>query len=201
MAIFAKLKKKGMKLSKNIVFSFVLLIIIAALYRVMPGRPGGFAPQIAMALFAGSVIKDRKYAFALPLFSMFISDMIYHVMYLTGAGIFPGFYEGQITNYILFGLITVVGFFVKEKNLVSIAAGSLVGPTVYFLISNFFVWTSNAGLARPNTWEGLMQCYVDAIPFYRTSIMATLFFSAVLFGSYFLLTRAAKVNINAGTQR
>jgi len=193
LAIFAKLKKKGMKLSKNIVFSFVLLIIIAALYRVMPGRPGGFAPQIAMALFAGSVIKDRKYAFALPLLSMFISDMTYHVLYLTGAGIFPGFYEGQITNYILFGLITVVGFFVKEKNLVSIAAGSLAGPTFYFLISNFFVWTSNAGLARPNTWEGLMQCYADAIPFYRTSIMATLFFSAVLFGSYFLLTKAANV--------
>jgi len=182
-----------MKLSRNIVFSFVLLIIIASLYRVMPGRPGGFAPQIAMALFAGSVIKDRKYAFALPLLSMFISDMINHIMYLTGGGIFPGFYEGQITNYILFGVLTVVGFFVKEKNLISIAVGSLVAPTIYFITSNFLVWTSNAGLARPNTWAGLMQCYADGVPFYRTSIMATLFFSGVLFGSYFLLTKAATV--------
>ena len=52
-----------MKLNKSVVGSFVLLVLMASLYRIMPGRPLGFAPQIAMALFAGSVIKDKKVAF------------------------------------------------------------------------------------------------------------------------------------------
>ena len=68
-----------MKLDKNILVSFVLLIIMAALYRAMPGRIWGFAPHIAMAIFGGSVIKDRKLAFLLPVLSLFLSDLIYHV--------------------------------------------------------------------------------------------------------------------------
>jgi hypothetical protein len=186
-----------MKLSRNMVISFVLLVIIAALYRVMPGRPLGFAPQIAMALFAGSVIKDRKYAFALPLLSMFISDLVYQFSYITGGGVYPGFYEGQLTNYVLFGLLTVVGFFIKERKVLSILTGSLVAPTLYFLTSNFFVWLSGSGLQRPKTWEGLILCFNDALPFYRTSIAATLFFSAILFGSHFLLTKPSAVKQTA----
>ena len=46
-----------MNSSKNIVWSFILLIIVAALYRIIPGRPFGFAPQWAMAIYAGAVIK------------------------------------------------------------------------------------------------------------------------------------------------
>ena len=182
-----------MKLSRNIVISFILLVLIAALYRVMPGRPFGFAPQIAMALFAGSVIKDRKYAFALPILSMFISDLIYHLLYLSGAGIIPGFYSGQLTNYILFSLLTVVGFFIREKNILSIVLGSLVGPTVYFLTSNFLVWLGGGGYNRPKTLEGLILCFNDALPFYRNSIAATLFFCAVLFGGYFLFSKSGKL--------
>jgi len=176
-----------MKLSKSIVISFVLLVLIAALYRVMPGRPWGFAPQIAMALFAGSVVKDRKYAFALPLISMFVSDLIYQLLYIAGAGVIPGFYEGQITNYILFTLLTVVGFFINQKSMLSILAGSIAGPVIYFLTSNFLVWMSGGGLGRPKTMEGLIMCYNDALPFFKTSVVATLFFSAILFGSYYLL--------------
>lgn len=183
-----------MKFSKNLVFSFVLLVVVAAVYRIMPGRPWGFAPQIAMALFAGSVVKDRKYAFALPIFSMFISDLIYQLLYVFGAGIIPGFYEGQLTNYILFSLITVVGFFIKERSVFGIVAGSIAGPTLYFLTSNFLVWTSGGGLARPKTFEGLIMCFNDALPFYKTSIIATLFFSAILFGSYFFLVKPSKTS-------
>ncbi|HZG23917.1 MAG TPA: DUF6580 family putative transport protein, partial [Chitinophagaceae bacterium] len=63
-----------MKLNKSIVWSLVLLIVVGSIYRVIPNRPWGFTPQLAMALFAGAMIKDKKWAFALPLFSMFLSD-------------------------------------------------------------------------------------------------------------------------------
>src|SRR4051812_39308658 len=100
-----------MKISKQVVFSFILLVVIASLYRVMPGRPFGFAPQIAMAIFGGAIIKDKKFAFLLPLLSMFLSDTLYEILYRNGIGSMQGFYNGQITNYILFSAMTVFGFF------------------------------------------------------------------------------------------
>lgn len=185
-----------MKISKQVIISFILLVIIASLYRIMPGRPFGFAPQIAMAIFGGAVIKDKKLAFLLPLLSMFVSDVLYEVLYRNGVGNIKGFYEGQITNYILFGSLTIFGFIVKKLNIARIAAASFVAPTVYFLISNFMVWLSNsaeAGLGRPKTFNGLMQCYNDGLPFYPWSLASTFIFSAILFGAYYLLNRRQEV--------
>src|SRR5436309_1213273 len=105
-----------MKITKQVVVSFILLVIICSLYRVMPGRPFGFAPQIAMAIFAGAIIKDKKLAFLLPLLSMFVSDALYEILYRNGVGNIPGFYGGQITNYILFGSMTVFGFIITKLN-------------------------------------------------------------------------------------
>ena len=98
-----------MKMNKSIIWSLVLLIIVAAVYRIIPDRPWGFAPHLAMAMFAGAIIKDKKWAFAIPLFSIFISDMLYHVLYLNGLSSIPGFYEGQLTNYLLFAGVTCIG--------------------------------------------------------------------------------------------
>ena len=69
-----------MKLNKSVLLSFGLLILAASLYRAWPDRPYGFAPQMAMALFGGAVIKDKKLAFLLPLLSMLISDLFYQVL-------------------------------------------------------------------------------------------------------------------------
>jgi len=181
-----------MKLSKQVVISFLLLIVIASLYRIMPGRPYGFAPQWAMAIFGGAIIKDKKLAFILPLLSMFISDALYEILYRNGVGNISGFYEGQLTNYILFGLMTFFGFFIKNFNIGRIALAAVAAPTTYFFLSNFMVWMSNsplAGLGRPKTFNGLLLTFNDGLPFYAWSIAATLIFSAILFGSYFLITK------------
>ncbi|MDP9041674.1 MAG: hypothetical protein M3N30_06800 [Bacteroidota bacterium] len=176
-----------MNSSKKIVWSFLLLVVIAALYRIIPGRPFGFAPQWAMAVFSGAVIKDKKWAFIMPVLSMFLSDLLYQILYLGGITEMQGFYEGQWQNYLLFTLLVFVGFAIKKLNILQITVASIAAPTVYFLASNFLVWASNGvtrGLDRPKTLNGLMLCYADGIPFYEMSILATLLFSAILFGSY-----------------
>lgn len=181
-----------MKITKQVIVSFILLVIIASLYRIMPGRPYGFAPQIAMAIFGGAIIKDKKLAFLLPLLSMFISDALYEILYRNGVGAMRGFYEGQITNYILFASMTIFGFLIKKINVAKVIAASLAAPTAFFLLSNFFVWFSSspdAGWARPKTFNGLLMCYNDGLPFYPWSVASTLIFSAVLFGGYYLFTR------------
>ncbi len=181
-----------MRISKNLIITFTLLIIVASLYRVMPGRPWGFTPQIAMAIFGGAVIKDKRLAFLLPLLSMFISDALYELLFRNGIGSIPGFYEGQVTNYILFASMTVFGFLIKGINITKIIGVSVIAPTTFFFISNFFVWASNspdAGLQRPKTFNGLLLCYQDALPFYYWTVPACLIFSALLFGGYYLFMK------------
>ena len=176
-----------MNSSKNIVWSFVLLVIIAALYRIIPGRPFGFAPQWAMAIFAGAVIKDKKWAFILPVLSMFLSDLLYQALFMGGISDMKGFYEGQWQNYLLFTLLVFVGMAINKLNILQIGIASLAAPTLYFLVSNFLVWSSNGttrGLDRPKNFNGLLACYADGIPFYKMSLLATLIFSALLFGTY-----------------
>src|SRR5450755_3652894 len=176
-----------MRTSNKIILSFLFLVLIAALYRIIPNRPYGFAPQWAMAIFAGAIIKDKKWALIIPVLSMFISDLLYEVLFIGGITKIQGFYEGQWQNYILFAVLVLVGFAIKRLNLFQIAAASLAAPTIYYFLSNFLVWASNSnirGLDRPKTFNGLMLCYVDGLPFYKMSLLGTLFFSTVLFGSY-----------------
>ncbi len=179
----------GMKQDRSILISFIVLIVIAAVYRAIPGRPWGFAPQIAMAIFGGSFIKDKKLSFAVPVLSMLISDLIYQVLYINGLSEIQGFYSGQIGIYLLFAALTVIGFFMKPEKISHILAGSIIAPLIYFVASNFMVWIGGGGYNRPKTFEGLLQCYNDGLPFLQGSIYGTVFFSAVLFGGAYLLKR------------
>ncbi len=100
-----------MKLNKEIVIALIIMIATSALYRVLPGRPYGFAPQIAIALFSGSLfIKNKHFAFLLPLISMFLSDLLYQVLYVNHLSPIQGFYDGQWQNYLLIAATAIFGF-------------------------------------------------------------------------------------------
>lgn len=184
-----------MKLNKSLIVSFVLLIVVAAIYRIIPSRPFGFAPQLAMAIFGGALIRDKKWAFALPIFSMFLSDLLYHGLYKAGITTTQGFYSGQVLNYALFALMTVIGFYIKKINVLQVGLASVAAPTVYFLLSNFSVWVFGGGWGHPKSFAGLMATYTDGLPFYPVSVYSTLFFSLLLFGGYYLLYGNKKVEL------
>ena len=99
-----------MKIERSILVSFVLLVLIASFYRLLPGRPLGFAPQIAMALFSGSIIKNKRYSFLLPILSMLLSDVLYEILFQYKISPIAGFYSGQVENYVLFASVTLIGF-------------------------------------------------------------------------------------------
>jgi len=182
-----------MKNKKTTILVFVLLIVAAALYRVWDNRPWGFAPQIAMALFAGSVIKDKRFSFLVPLFSMLMSDVLYQFLYLRGLTELSGFYHGQWVNYILFTAITVIGFFINKNKIGSIIVGSLAGVFFFYITSNFLDWIGGGldinNQPYPKTFDGLMSCYAAGLPFLKGSLWATLLFNGVFFGCYHLYNR------------
>ena len=190
-----------MKINKSILVSFILLVVVSGLYRAWDGRPFGFAPQIAMAIFGGAMIKDKRWAILMPLLSIFLSDLLYEVLYMNGLSSIKGFYfgEGQLTNYLLILGLTFFGFLMRRINILNVIAFTVSGSLLFFITSNFFVWLGGGGYARPKTWEGLLQCYNDGLAFYReyglingfvgNILLGDLFFSFILFGSYYLLNK------------
>ena len=72
----------------------------------------------------------------------------------------------------------------NTPNRVGLAA--VVSAIQFFIISNFGVWLS--GTIYSFDIEGLIQCYVMAIPFFGNTLVSELFYSFVLFGSYYVLT-------------
>ena len=183
-----------MKLNKSNLLVLFILILACALYRVWDSRPMGFAPQIAMALFAGSVSKDKRFAFLFPVLSLFISDLLYQFLYSQGLSTIKGFYSGQWQNYLLIASITVIGFFINKNRISQIFIGSLAGAIYFFLISNLLVWIGGGwdinNQPYPRSFSGLMLCYSEALPFFKWSVLSTLLFNGVFFGSFYLLGKS-----------
>jgi len=183
-----------MKLNKSNLLVLFILILACALYRAWDSRPMGFAPQIAMALFAGSVSKDKRFAFLFPVLSLFISDLLYQFLYSQGLSTIKGFYSGQWQNYLLIASITVIGFFINKNRISQIFIGSLAGAVYFFLISNFMVWIGGGwdinNQPYPRSFSGLMLCYSEALPFFKWSVLSTLLFNGVFFGSFYLLGKS-----------
>lgn len=175
-----------MNYKKSVIVAFVLMLSASIIYRVIPNRPNGFAPQFAIALLAGAIINRKGWAFALPLLSMFLSDVLYHILFKLGYNNTPGFFGwSQGVYYILFISLTVFGFMIKKHKPLPIFLASLAAPTAYFILSNAIVWLTGWGYQRAT----LLECYVDGIPFYEWSLVASVSFSIAFFGIMYWLTK------------
>ena len=183
-----------MKLNKSNLLVLFILILACALYRIWDSRPMGFAPQIAMALFAGSVSKDKRFAFLFPILSLFISDLLYQFLYSQGLSTIKGFYEGQWQIYLMIASITIIGFFINKNKIGQIFLGSLAGAVYFFLISNYMVWIGGGkdinNLPYPRSFSGLMLCFSEALPFFKWSVLSTLLFNGIFFVSFYLLGKS-----------
>jgi hypothetical protein len=149
-------------------------ILFGAILRVIP-HPANFAPIGAMALFGGANLKKR-YALILPLAAMFVSDF------------FIGFdsLQSRLMVYGSFLLIGLIGLAIRNhKNIFTVAGGSLVGSTIFYLITNCVVFYSTK--MYPHTWAGQMASYTNALPFFRNTLAGDLVYTTVLFGSFELV--------------
>ena len=155
---------------EKVLFSFVL---IAALTRLVP-HPPNFAPITAMSLFAGAYFTRKQFAFILPLLAMLISDL------------FLGFYTISIFVYLSLAVITWMG---QQKNRVTPKL-VLLGSVLFFLISNLGVWL----LYYPKTIDGLVTCFVLAIPFFATSLLGDIFYSVIMVFGFSAVSRRLQLS-------
>ena len=151
----------------------VLLILFAALSRLIP-HPMNFAPITAIALFSGTYL-NKKYAFIIPIIAMLLSDAVI------------GFHSSMVWVYGSFVIIALIGIWLKSHKRIGYVIGTtLASSIIFFVITNFGVWTSGY---YGHTLNGLTECYVMAIPFFRNSVAGDLFYVALMFGIYELVAR------------
>lgn len=169
-----------MKLTRQTILFYFILIAVTVIVKVICSPQinlSGFSSVIAVALFAGITTKNKTNAFLLPLVALFLSDMILQGLHALNLFPYSGFYSGQIINYALFILITLIGIAFRNYKTAGIFASAIIAPTVFFLLSNFIVWkTQGAAMGYSNDINGLLQSYTFGLPFYRNSLIATIIF-------------------------
>lgn len=149
----------------------LFLVFAGVLMRVLP-HPWNFTPIAALALFGGTYL-NKKYALLVPILAVLVSDF------------FIGFYDWRLMSvvygcFLLFGLI---GLFIrKHKNLATIIGGTLTSSVIFFLVTNFAVWTFSSWYQH--NWQGLIYCYTLALPFFKYTMLGDLFYVGVLFSIY-----------------
>jgi hypothetical protein len=177
-----------MKLSKQTILFYFILIAVTVIVKVICAPQinlSGFSSVFAVALFAGITTKNKTNAFLLPLIALFLSDVILQGLHALNLFPYSGFYSGQIINYALFILITLIGIAFRNYKIAGIFASAIIGPTVFFLLSNFIVWkTQGTAMGYSNDITGLMQSYTFGLPFYRNSLISTIVFLPAFIALY-----------------
>jgi hypothetical protein len=155
----------------------VVLIIAGIALRLIP-HTANFAPVGAIALFGGAVLSARI-AWWLPLAIMVVSDL------------FLGLHGTILFTWGGFLLVALFGMLLKnQKNWLRVPLGAMGAAVIFFIVSNFGVWVE--GKLYPHTWQGLVDCYVMAIPFLKTSLMADFAYSIALFSAFALAAQSTK---------
>ncbi|HLN53511.1 MAG TPA: DUF6580 family putative transport protein [Lentimicrobium sp.] len=151
-------------------------ILVAAVMRLIPHYPN-FTPVAAIAIFGGAYINRKSLAFLIPIIAMFISDLII------------GFHTTMLAVYA--GMIASVAIGMALRNRVKIGnviLASVASSMIFFLITNFASWYTGL-MPYSKDFTGLMAAYIAGLPFFNTSLLGDLFFSTVLFGSFYLVSR------------
>ena len=154
----------------------ISLIFILAFSRLIP-HPPNFTPVIAVAIMSSYFFRNIYISLITLFLSMFLSD------------IFVGFYKHIIFVYLALFLINYIFFkFSKKVNYKNLFVFGFLGSIIFFLISNFGVWM--LGNLYEKNFNGLITCYVTAIPFFTNTLISTIFF---IYSAFFIEKKYLKV--------
>lgn len=155
-----------------------LLVIVAALTRALPylvPHIWNFTAIGALAIFSGAQFSDKRMAFIIPLAAMAVSDIF------IGNGFSLAVYTGFVA-------MVGCGFLIRNKvNTTNVILASFISASVFFLITNFsFLYPVTM---YPRNISGILTSYAAGLPFFRNMLIGNLVFSALLFGSFYLLSK------------
>ena len=145
---------------KNLFICLGIFTSLAA-SRFIP-HPPNFTSLIALSFYIPTLLGLRF--IPVLLISFAITDLV--IGYHTG-------------THWTWGSVLIIGLMSQyfTKNLNWRLSGSLLGATIFFLITNFGVWTTGM---YGYTSVGLISSYVLAVPFFTYSLLSTIIFSLII---------------------
>ena len=167
----------------------LLLVFSVVVYRVTTGLLihsgtswlSNFAPLAAIALCSGAYLPN-KYKFSVPLLTLFISDVIINLSYRA-----PIFDAQILVRYVALALVAAVGLLLQNRaSLKTLLPASIVGSTLFYIITNSFSWLSDPGYAKD--LAGLIQSLTVGLPqysatptwmFFRNSLVSDVIFTCL----------------------
>ena len=171
-----------------------LLLLVAVLSRVLPHAGWWNFTAVGAALLYFGARRPMREMVA-PLAVLMTTDY-----YLTTFSYQDAFkWQAYVTTWAWYAAAIVLGAVLLKARTTWLrgTVAALLGPTSFFVVSNYAVWTSFG--MYPRTWSGLLQCYAAAIPFYRNDLISTAVVLGVAFGVPALVRRmSSRVSESAG---
>tara|TARA_B110000483_G_C18126865_1_gene515976 strand:+ start:656 stop:1147 length:492 start_codon:yes stop_codon:yes gene_type:complete len=141
------------------------IFITLAFTRFIP-HPPNFTSLMALSFYVPAFFGIRY--LPIVLISFAITDLII------------GFHSVTLFTW---GSVALIGLISRNfvKNIIKRILGSLIGACVFFVVTNFGVWSLGSYGYSIN---GFIACYTLAIPFFAYNVISTLFFSSIFEGVY-----------------
>jgi len=179
-------------------FAVILLLMIVVAAMRIPNAAqitpwANFSPIGAMGLFGGAYFNSKWKAFAFPLLTLFVSDLIINIFIFDGK--YGVLYSGWYVIYSIFALIVFYGKWMIQKVAVkNVLLACIVAALSHWLLADFTVWLGGGTDLRTmmplaKNWAGLLQCYVQGVPFMRNFLLSNLVYGGILFGGFELAQR------------
>ena len=136
---------------------FLSAFVFILVFRYFP-HPPNFTPVLALTLYTSMYFGLRSSPFVIMAFAL--SDF------------FIGFHQLLIFTWGSLAFISVIGMF--GKSFLSRFSLLFLSSIVFFVCSNFGVWLFSEFYSKD--FDGLLQCYILAIPFFTNTLISTLIF-------------------------
>ncbi|MGZ3410703.1 MAG: DUF6580 family putative transport protein [Xanthobacteraceae bacterium] len=157
---------------------FVIAFDVAA--RLLPHLPN-LAPVAASALFVGTVLHRRALAPLVPLLALAISDSVLG---------FDG-WRLSIFTYVASVIPALLPMMSSRLRAPGMFAPIMIACSlIFFAISNFGVWAFSG--MYPLTVDGLLACYVAALPFLQHTVVGDLLWAVAFFGGAWLVRKLSQ---------
>jgi hypothetical protein len=161
-----------------------LLLLIAVLSRLLPHAGWMNFTAVGGALLYFGARRPWREMLA-PLAALIATDYIltvysYHYAFA---------WQLYAATWAWYGMAMALGYILlrARTTFARVAAGAVLGPTSFFVVSNYAVWAS--GWMYPRTLGGLSACYLAGVPFYRNDLLSTALVAGLAFGVPVLVRR------------
>jgi len=171
-----------------------LLLVVAVLTRLLP-HPGwlNFTAVGGALLYFGARRPWRE--MLVPLAALMATDYFLTVYSYH----YPFRLQDYAATWVWYGMAMALGLILlhAKTTAVRVAAGALLGPTSFFLVSNYAAWVSGLAYPYPRTLGGLGACLAAGVPFYRNDLLSTTLVAGLAFGLPVLVRRMSAAQMQA----